>query len=265
MTFGNRSSLISILLLAGMITVPASGFAAVQLHFSPVRQHVAVGETGSVSVMLDDAVDVRTIEIWVSFDSSVVSSVRGDSGAVFAETGCSLFPVFEDPDPGEWYAGTVALGPTCWATGPGELYRWTFTGAADGVCPVSVDSVKLYDPLAARIADVSMTGAVINVGAVTAVGPPAPPLTLDLAPNPFNPRTLIRCEGRPGEVVSVAVFDLGGRLVADLWRGEIVTGGNTVVWNGCYSGGRTAPGGVYVFRILGEKNRRSIRKGILLK
>ncbi len=60
--------------------------------------------------MLDDVLDVRTIELWIRYDADVVSNQGGASGQLFAESGCTLFPIFEEDAPG---AGTRAASP--WA------------------------------------------------------------------------------------------------------------------------------------------------------
>lgn len=83
-------------------------------------------------------------------------------------------------------------------------------------------------------------------------GPPAARGASLLAyPNPFNPRTTIEL-AVPGEgrvPVRVAVYDLRGRRVATLFRGE-VEGGKTLgmTWDGLDDGGREAPSGIYFAR-----------------
>lgn len=255
----------SLVLAAAAALFASEASAAVELRFSPERSRVAVGETAELSVVLDDTMAVRTIEIWVRFDPDVVSSLDGSPGGIFAAAGCPLFPVFENEDPDRWYAGAVALGPECWAEGPGEIYRWTFTGAAEGVCPVTVDSVKIYDPQAMPIAGTTLGPAVINVGSLTGGVPAARPLSLSLHPNPFNPRTVLRCAGRDGERAAVEAFDAAGRLVAEIWSGRLGPAPLTVTWDGRRADGSPAAAGMYLFRLRGEDGRAAIGKGMLLK
>ncbi len=260
-----RTGLAAAFLIASLLGTIDSA-AAVDLRFTPERQHLEIGETGSLSVVIDEAIDVRTVELWIRFDPVVVTGQGGSPGDLYAASGCPLFPVFEPGEPGQWYAGVVSLGPDCYPTGPGELYRWNFQAAADGTCPVTVDSVKIYDAMAVRIPDVSLAPAVIHVGTATAAGPPRPiPLSLELAPNPFNPRTEVSFAGVPGETAAVTVHDIRGRLVGSLWSGALASVARSVGWNGTDDRGRTVPSGVYVFRIRNAAGDEVVRKGILLK
>ena len=147
----SRAILAAIVLL--ITALPAA--SQVELRFWPADQQVATGEDGSLAVMLDDAIEVRTIELWVTYEESTVMSEGGEPGELFCASGCPLFPVFEEDLPGSWYAGSVTLGPSCYLTGPGELYRWDFKGLASGICRVEVDSVVLYDPAAQVIEGVT--------------------------------------------------------------------------------------------------------------
>ncbi len=256
----------AIVVAATMMLAALPAASQIELQFSPGDQQVAVGAGGSLSVMLDEALEVRTIELWISYDAESVTSLGGQAGQLFADSGCSLFPFFDEDEPGAWYAGCVTMGPTCFTTGPGELYRWNFEGLDHGICPVQVDSLVLYDALAEIIEDVSLSGTTILVGMVASVNTPsARPLTLALTPNPFNPRTTIRFGGQQDEKVAVEVFDLSGSRVATLWSGILGQESGLVQWDGTDRMGRTVSGGTYLFRIQGQENRQTTRKGILLK
>ncbi len=196
----------------------------------------------------------------------MVASLGGNPGQLFADSGCPLFPFFDEEGPGSLYAGAVTMGSDCFLTGPGELYRWDFEGIAGGICHVQVDSVVLYDPLADVIEGVSLPGTTIVIGNLSSLDiPPAGGLALALAPNPFNPRTTISFAGGPGENATVEVFDLAGRNLATLWSGRLGPEPATVQWDGNDRRGRAAPGGTYLFRIRGRDGRQATRKGILLR
>lgn len=262
----SRLQILAIAALVATMLAPAPVFAQVELLFSPLDQQLGVGEGGSLSVILADTIDVRTIEMLVSYDPTVVTSLGGQAGQVYTESGCPLFPAFDENVPGDWYGGVATLGSGCYVTGPGELYRWNFEGLTDGICPVQVIGVVLYNPVAEVIADVSLAGTTIFVGNAAAVEPiPTPQLTLSLTPNPFNPSTTVRFDGPATEHLTVAVFDLTGRRVDTLWSGRLGTEPGVVRWDGKDGQGRSAPGGVYLFRIFGPGDRQATRKGILLK
>lgn len=262
----NRYGRLTVAVLLAAAISATSAVAQVALRFEPATQQLAVGETGSLSVFLDDALDVRTIELWVHYDPELIASLNGQAGQLFVESGCTLFPIFEDDGPGAFYGGAVAMGPTCFVTGPGELYRWEFKALADGFCSVQVDSVVLYDPLAVIYADVTLPGTAITVGDVSAVGAPAASeVTLSVTPNPFNPQTSIRFTGPADAEVAVAVFDLTGRRVTSLWRGRLGREPASTRWDGRDDRGRAVAGGVYLFRISGAPGQEFIAKGILLR
>jgi hypothetical protein len=68
-------------------------------------------------------------------------------------------------------------------------------------------------------------------------------------PNPFNPSTTIRY-GIPYSVeVSISIYDLKGRLVKTLFNGEQMGGWYEITWNGSLGDGKTAPAGLYFYRI----------------
>ena len=260
------SKFLAIAAVVAVLVSALPAFSQIELRFSPPDQQISVGAGGSLSVFLDDAIEVRTIELWISYDPSIVTSLGGQPGQLFSDSGCPLFPFFEEDVLGEMYAGCVTMGPTCYLTGPGELYRWDFVGLAEGICQVQVDNVVLYTPLADVIEDVTLQDTTILVSLVSSVEiPSVQGLTLELAPNPFNPRTTISFGGRPNESVTVEVFDLKGGRVATLWEGILGSEPGVLQWDGTDRLGRTVPGGAYLFSVLGQGGRVATSKGILLK
>lgn len=81
--------------------------------------------------------------------------------------------------------------------------------------------------------------------------PPAPPLAagLSVSPNPFNPSLQVACSLAEPREMRVGVFDLRGRLVADLWRGVLPAGTRVLRWDGRDPDGRAAPSGTYLVRM----------------
>jgi hypothetical protein len=64
-------------------------------------------------------------------------------------------------------------------------------------------------------------------------------------PNPFNPRTRIEFAiERPGPV-DVSVYDLAGRRIATVYRGELAAGQHAVTWDGKTDTGNPASAGLY--------------------
>lgn len=247
-----------------ILVATSAGQAAVTLRFAPDDQTVPTGSNATLSVMLDEALDVRTVELTVTYDPALLTSIDGDPGQLFLSSGCSLFPDFQDNTPGQWYGACVALGFDCWVTGPGELYRWTFNGTNPGTSPITAIQVRLYDPAANVIADVTLPPTTVRVGEDTATPPPpAPALGLELAPNPFNPSCRITLSGEG--TARLEVFDLAGRCLAQPWQGRLEGGTTAFDWQALDASGRPLPSGVYLFRLSDGHGAVCLRRGTLLK
>ncbi len=68
-------------------------------------------------------------------------------------------------------------------------------------------------------------------------------------PNPFNPETAIRYELPASAQITLKIFDLKGRLVAELEAGQKEAGVHTARWNGRDDLDRPAASGVYFYRL----------------
>ena len=254
-----------LLLFLGLLAaVPVT--AEVVLRFTPPDQTIPLGGSGSLSVMLDDTLDVRTVEVLAQYDAGVLLSVAGNPGQLFIDTGCLLFKPFVDEPPGEWYGVVVILGADCWLTGPGELYRWDFEGIGNGYSAVTAFEVRLYDPEANLIADVSLEHAYVFVGDGTGMPAAGPAqLHLDLHPNPFNPSTRVSFGAPVAGPAFLEVFDLSGRRLAEIWRGTLDGSDMSVVWDGRDMRGRELSSGVYLLRLRGADGRSASRRAVLLR
>jgi flagellar hook assembly protein FlgD len=62
--------------------------------------------------------------------------------------------------------------------------------------------------------------------------------------------------------VSVRIHDVAGRLVRTLQDGWQTAGAHRIVWDGSDDAGRTAPGGVYFYRLEagGESSQRRLTR-----
>ncbi|MEN8254846.1 MAG: right-handed parallel beta-helix repeat-containing protein, partial [Verrucomicrobiota bacterium] len=77
----------------------------------------------------------------------------------------------------------------------------------------------------------------------------SPPMSLEVYPNPFNPRTTIRYTASVEGPVEIAVYDLAGRLIRTLVDGEEHSGRRSAVWDGRDEDGRAVAGGIYLCRL----------------
>lgn len=84
-------------------------------------------------------------------------------------------------------------------------------------------------------------------------------------PNPFNPETSIRYNLPAASPVKLEIFDVLGRKVRTLVNGEQKAAGyHSILWNGRDDSGRQVASGVYIYRIVSNKQSLS-RKMILMK
>ncbi|MCP4249803.1 MAG: hypothetical protein GY778_22395 [bacterium] len=80
--------------------------------------------------------------------------------------------------------------------------------------------------------------------------------TMRSAPNPFSNRTRIRLDlprSFPHGTQTIEIYDLQGRCVARPARRTADTGQFEFVWDGCDTGGRRLPAGVYSCRLSGAR------------
>jgi hypothetical protein len=84
-----------------------------------------------------------------------------------------------------------------------------------------------------------------------------------LAPNPFNPRTVVRFQVETPGPYEMTVYDVTGKLVRH-FRGEAGTGWNEQAWDGRGDGGQALPSGAYLMRIRAGEEVQFVR-GLLLE
>jgi hypothetical protein len=102
----------------------------------------------------------------------------------------------------------------------------------------------------------------------TATDAPVPALRFALhanVPNPFNPSTRIAFDiPQPGRG-RLAVFDVRGRLVRDLFTGAFEPGPHVVDWDGTASDGSRVSSGVYHYRLVLDGHGTLVRSMVLVK
>ncbi len=240
--------------------------AAVDLRFAPADTTVAPGTAGYLSIVLDEAVTVHTLEVFVTYDSTLVAPAGGVSGALFTTSGYQLFDGYEDLEPGRWHGYVVIMGAGLFVTGPGELFRWDFTGEVNGVTDVVAVEVHLVDVNNDPYGDLVLPPTTVRIGDGTSStgAPPLPPAAPRLTPNPFNPRTEFSLDLPTAGPVRLDVLDVRGRMIAVLFDGQSAGGSLRASWDGRDDGGQAAPGGVYLFRCRFDGGI-STAKGLLLK
>lgn len=94
--------------------------------------------------------------------------------------------------------------------------------------------------------------------------PVAQNLSLNIAPNPFNPMTEIRFNLPADGAVELRIYDAGGKLVTTLTNEVMTAGEHMVVWNGTDRTGRSVASGVY-FSALRTSSGSRMEKMLLMK
>jgi hypothetical protein len=106
----------------------------------------------------------------------------------------------------------------------------------------------------------------VIVGELTgAPAPAAGAMSLGLHPNPFNPTTSLRFSAPSPRDAELAVFDVAGRRMAELWSGALGAGEVALEWNGCDAAGHPLPAGVYLFRLRDAAGDDVVCRGVLAK
>ncbi|MCU0638774.1 MAG: hypothetical protein MUF59_02750 [Candidatus Krumholzibacteria bacterium] len=104
-------------------------------------------------------------------------------------------------------------------------------------------------------------------GTVTEAGGPEVPAAFALypnVPNPFNPCTSIRYDvPSSGGIVTLRIYDVGGRLVRTLVDGPQSTGQKTVVWDGRDERGDAIASGVFFYRLQAPGYSRTMKMVVL--
>ncbi|MFO8183331.1 MAG: FG-GAP-like repeat-containing protein, partial [Candidatus Aegiribacteria sp.] len=95
-------------------------------------------------------------------------------------------------------------------------------------------------------------------------GPAVSGPTLSCGPNPFGGLLSVRYRGDTGDMASLEVYDLSGRLVRSFGGLELDGSLNELVWDGRDGSGSPAAGGVYLLR-LESPGGSAVRRVTLLR
>jgi hypothetical protein len=86
------------------------------------------------------------------------------------------------------------------------------------------------------------------------------------SPNPFLPSAgslTLRFALPAPERVSVRVYDLAGRQVAELFDGQAAAGEHVLTWDGRGARGGRAEAGVYLVRLVASAGERRVKVAVL--
>jgi hypothetical protein len=127
-------------------------------------------------------------------------------------------------------------------------FVWVVTGPASDSCRVRVSAGATDCPL--TVADASGIFSILETQTSARDGGPGPGIALGpIRPNPFLARTEISFSLEEPDAISLAVYDITGRLVRTLARGPYPAGRTMVFWDGRNDSGRRVSSGVYFSRL----------------
>ena len=250
--------------LSFIVALVAAAAADPVLRWSPSDAVISPGDEITLSVILDDTLEVRTIELYVQFDPAVIATVEGAPGDLFA--GFNLFSGFEPETADTWHGYAVIMGSDEWTVGPGELWSWTVSGLAPGTSPLLTVSLVLLPPGGGDYTEVLLTDDQITVFDPTAALDLAPAVPrVGIYPNPFNPRTRVELLLPGGGQGRLEVLDMRGRVVDMPWTGRLAETAVSVDWDGRDRGGAPLPSGVYTFCLIGANGLVVSERGVLVR
>ncbi len=110
--------------------------------------------------------------------------------------------------------------------------------------PFYAEATKLFIATLAEMASDPVTIAVPDPGI-------APRIALRHYPEPASGPVLLQIDARTPERTQVRVYEIGGRLVADLGGRRLSHGQNRILWDGRTDNGHLVPSGVYLITVSG--------------
>jgi hypothetical protein len=175
-----------------------------------------------------------------------------------------------NPNPEPDVAGYAVYADSTSGFKPSLANFVTLVAAPDSTLDLGPLGVPTFYTIAALDNDGYSSGFAAEVQSPSATDVPTPgPVAYAFRlqaniPNPFNPMTRIPFELDRAGTIRLDVYDLAGRLVRTLVRGERSAGPHVVLWDGRTSRGQRVSSGIYVYRLqFGE--REQTRKMVVLK
>jgi hypothetical protein len=94
---------------------------------------------------------------------------------------------------------------------------------------------------------------------------PTQPTLYSAVPNPFNPVTQIRFAIPTASEAELAIYDLLGKRISTVAKGDFEAGMHTFEWHGIDDAGIEMPSGVYFYRLSVETGESLTKSMVLLR
>jgi hypothetical protein len=244
--------------------------AAVHVALVPSAPSVAQGSEFTVKIRVTQAgSEFNGYETIVHFDPAVLTFLPASpldlqEGAYMKNACGTTF---------HWFTtGTTEIGVVhslmcagLLLTGPGDVYTLRFRAdEAAASTPITFTANRWYRA-GVLVETVSTNASVAIVQPSDASGPRPAAARLSVAPNPFNPSTVIEVETAQAGLQRLGVYGLAGRRIRVLPGGSFEAGARQVVWDGRADDGVRVGSGVYVVRLEAAGGVTRHRRVVLLK
>jgi hypothetical protein len=251
-----RRLTLGVLALMAWLGQAAPCSAEVHVAVWPAQVMVEPGEVFEVAITITEGGSAfNGYDAVIGYDPDVLTFLprpaAQQEGPLMVGACPNRFHVFDsDPDAGTCSVAHVLLCAGISVTGPGVVYRLQFQAGATAAATAIAFLPGTGFYLAGMYVTPLLTAdAIVQVGAAVAAPPGPLPARMDVAPNPFNPRTSIRFDLPHAVDVTLTVHDLQGRTVRVLASGHHLAGLHQVAWDGLNNAGRAAPSGTYLVRL----------------
>ena len=175
------------------------------LRIEPSVVELAVGETQSVQVWLDNVERLQGIEIQIGFEPRYVRIEDADPEAAGVQIGAGVLPMpahagQNEVDNGKGLIGyQAAQAPGAPASGSGVVASFVARGVAEGGSPLQFSAVELRDPDGEPLPAPQQVDAMVVVGAGSAAPGRTPEPRPTAVPARPAPAEAVRHTVQPGE------------------------------------------------------------------
>lgn len=155
----------------GALTARSSALLDAALRFDQNPYAVVVGDTITLDLVVDDAVNLAAWEVKLYFDPGRLEVIQVTPGDILSSTGRTAVSLQLAPAAGRLSIGSYTYGAQPTVTGSGVLAHLTVRGLATGLAPITLyDAILIgMDGSQVQSLPVSVSSTVVNVTAPLAV------------------------------------------------------------------------------------------------
>jgi hypothetical protein len=257
---------VSVIFAAG--TVEAVGVAA---SLVPSAASVGAGTEFEVRLHVENlGIEFNTYEAAIGYDPARLTFIEAvplsaQEGPYMTSACGNTYHLF-DAQPSALHITHSLLCLNQYLATSGDVYILRFrANSVGGPTQIRFDAIAFYRAgFSVNLASATNATVQITGGTTDSPVPGARQPRLAVAPNPFNPTTVVTIESPVAGFQRVLVHDAAGHLVTTLESGEFAAGTRRVVWHGTSANGVRLASGAYVVSVHSAAGVQSQRV-VLLK